>query len=110
MNRRGLLGMFAAGIGATILPSGIVMPVRALRSTEDFRLLSLEGAFIADYRLQKDDDRFRGIEGIEEGFVGRARYTRVGRIVIISGSFALGDTQPSRHEILQMCKSVFDGS
>lgn len=28
--RRGLLGMFAAGAGAAILPSGILMPVRPI--------------------------------------------------------------------------------
>jgi hypothetical protein len=30
MNRRGLLGMFAAGVAAAVLPSGVIMPVRAI--------------------------------------------------------------------------------
>jgi hypothetical protein len=30
MQRRGLLGMFAAGVGASILPSGIIMPIRSI--------------------------------------------------------------------------------
>jgi hypothetical protein len=28
--RRGLLGMFAAGVAAAVLPSGVIMPVRRL--------------------------------------------------------------------------------
>lgn len=28
LTRRGLLGMFAAGVGAAVLPSGVIMPVK----------------------------------------------------------------------------------
>lgn len=36
ITRRGLMGMFAAGVGAAILPSGVIMPVKNILTWDDF--------------------------------------------------------------------------
>lgn len=37
--RRGLLGMFAAGAAAAILPSGVIMPVRKVWAPDNYKMI-----------------------------------------------------------------------
>lgn len=36
ITRRGLMGMFAAGVAAAVLPSGVIMPVENILTWDDF--------------------------------------------------------------------------
>ena len=36
ITRRGLMGMFAAGVAAAVLPSGVIMPVKNILTWDDF--------------------------------------------------------------------------
>ena len=36
VTRRGLMGMFAAGVAAAVLPSGVIMPVKNILTWDDF--------------------------------------------------------------------------
>lgn len=64
ITRRGLLGMFAAGAAAAVLPSGMIMPVRRIRVPSMVDWINEGNAFLqsADYvpgvkgwRIYRDD-------------------------------------------------------